>query len=165
MLKVYSRRYVPEAVWRIFTLNIEFGLTVVFFFFFFFYHLKFLVPLFLTSTVSKMMLYFQWFSSVTFFQIFFFFFTLSLVFRRLIIMHISIDSFGFTQFKVHHNLLGFPCGSVVKNLLVRQEMLLWSLGLEDPLEEGIATHSSILSWRTWCTEEPSRLQSIESQRG
>ena len=31
---------------------------------------------------------------------------------------------------------------------------------EDPLEEGMATHSSILAWRTPCTEEPGRLQSL-----
>ena len=39
-----------------------------------------------------------------------------------------------------------------------------SLDWEDPLEEGMATHSSILAWRIAWTEEPGRLQSIESQR-
>ena len=38
------------------------------------------------------------------------------------------------------------------------------LGREDPLEEGMATHSSILAWRIPQTEEPGRLQSIGSQR-
>ena len=37
------------------------------------------------------------------------------------------------------------------------------LGQEDPLEEGMATHSSILSWRIPWTEEPSRLQSMVLQ--
>ena len=37
-------------------------------------------------------------------------------------------------------------------------------GLEDPLEEGMATHSSILAWRIPCTEEPGGLQSIVSHR-
>ena len=37
------------------------------------------------------------------------------------------------------------------------------LGWEDPLEEGMATHSSILAWRIPWTEEPGRLWSIESQ--
>ena len=37
-------------------------------------------------------------------------------------------------------------------------------GGEDPLEEGMATHSSILAWRIPWTEEPGRLQSTESQR-
>ena len=36
------------------------------------------------------------------------------------------------------------------------------LGLEDPLEEGMATHSSIIGWRIPWTEEPGRLQSIGS---
>ena len=39
-----------------------------------------------------------------------------------------------------------------------------SLGWEDPLEAGIATHSSILAWKIPWTEEPGRLQSMESQR-
>ena len=45
-----------------------------------------------------------------------------------------------------------------------QEMPVRSLGREDPLEEGMVTHSSILAWRTPWTEEPGRLQFIESQR-
>ena len=39
-----------------------------------------------------------------------------------------------------------------------------SLGQEDPLEEGMATHSSILAWRIPWTEEPGRLRSMGSQR-
>ena len=39
-----------------------------------------------------------------------------------------------------------------------------SLGGEDPLEEGMATHSSTLAWRIPRTEEPGRLQSMRSQR-
>ena len=39
-----------------------------------------------------------------------------------------------------------------------------SLGLEDPLEEGTATHSSVLAWRIPWTEEPGRLQSMGLQR-
>ena len=39
-------------------------------------------------------------------------------------------------------------------------MQVHSLGGEDSLEEGMATHSSILTWRSPCTEEPGRLQSI-----
>ena len=48
---------------------------------------------------------------------------------------------------------------VVKNLPVMQEIWVLSLGWKDPLEEGIATHSSILAWRIPWTEEPGRLQS------
>ena len=45
-----------------------------------------------------------------------------------------------------------------------QETQVRSLGGEDPLEEEMATHSSILAWRIPWTEEPGGLQSIESQR-
>ena len=43
---------------------------------------------------------------------------------------------------------------MVKNLSAMQEMWVQSLGEEDPLEKGMATHSSILAWRTSWTEEP-----------
>ena len=45
-----------------------------------------------------------------------------------------------------------------------QEARVRSLGRENPLEEGMATHSSILAWRIPRTEEPGGLQSMESQR-
>ena len=51
----------------------------------------------------------------------------------------------------------------IKNLPAMQETLVPSLGQEDSLEKGIATHSSILGWRIPRTEEPSWLQSIGSQ--
>ena len=53
---------------------------------------------------------------------------------------------------------------MVKNLPAKLETLLPSLGWEDPLEEGMATHSSILAWRIPWTEEPGGLQPIGSQR-
>ena len=43
--------------------------------------------------------------------------------------------------------MGFPGGSVVKNPLAMWETWVRSLGWEDPLEEGMATHSSVLAWR------------------
>ena len=52
----------------------------------------------------------------------------------------------------------------VKNLPAMQETRLQPLGREDPLEEGVATHSSILAWRIPWTEEPGGLQSTGSQR-
>ena len=52
---------------------------------------------------------------------------------------------------------GFPGGSVGKNLPAMQETQFPSLGQEDPLEEGMATHSSILAWKIPRTEEPGRL--------
>ena len=51
-----------------------------------------------------------------------------------------------------------------KNLPAVQEIQVQSLGWEDPLEKGMATHSSILAWRIPWTEEPGGLQSMGSQR-
>ena len=53
---------------------------------------------------------------------------------------------------------------IVKNLPTRQETQVRSLGCEDPLEKGMATHSSILAWKVPWTEEPGKLQSMESQK-
>ena len=53
---------------------------------------------------------------------------------------------------------------LVKYPPAMQETLVQFLGWEDPLEEGMATHSSILAWRITWTEEPGGLQSIGSQR-
>ena len=52
----------------------------------------------------------------------------------------------------------------VKNLPAMQETQVRSLGQEDPLEKGMATHSSILAWIIPWTEEPGGLQSMGSQR-
>ena len=54
---------------------------------------------------------------------------------------------------------------MVKNLPAIQETWVRSLGQEDPLEKGMATHSSILAWRIPWTEEPDGLQCIGSQTG
>ena len=53
---------------------------------------------------------------------------------------------------------------MVKNLPSMLETQIQSLGLEDPLEEGMATHSSILAWRIPRTEEPGVIQPMGSQR-
>ena len=53
---------------------------------------------------------------------------------------------------------------MVKNLPAMQETQDPSLGREDPLEKGMATHSSLLAWRILWTEKPGRLQSVGSQR-
>ena len=53
---------------------------------------------------------------------------------------------------------------LVKNLPAVQETWVQSLGQEDPLEKGMATYSSILTWRTPWREEPDGLQSMGSQR-
>ena len=59
---------------------------------------------------------------------------------------------------------GLPGGSDTKNPPAMQNTQVPFLGQEDPLEKGMATHSSILSWRIPWTEEPGRLPSIGSQR-
>ena len=60
--------------------------------------------------------------------------------------------------------LGFPGGPVVKTSSAMQETQTWSLGWEEPLEEEMAAHSSILAWRIPWTEEPHELESMGSQR-
>ena len=54
--------------------------------------------------------------------------------------------------------MGFSGGLVVKNLPAMQETWVQSLGREDPLEAGMATHSSILAWRILWTEESGGLR-------
>ena len=60
--------------------------------------------------------------------------------------------------------MDFPGGSAVKNLAAMQELQVWSLGWEDPLEDGMETHSSILVWRIPWAEEAGGLQPVGSQR-
>ena len=63
--------------------------------------------------------------------------------------------------------MGFPSGSIVENLLAiqeTQEAWVESLGREDPLQEEMATHSSILAGKILWTEEPDGLKSIELQK-
>ena len=58
-------------------------------------------------------------------------------------------------------MLASTVAQMVRNPLAMQETQVQSLGQEDPLEEGMATHSRVLAWRIPWTEEPSGLQSIE----
>ena len=53
---------------------------------------------------------------------------------------------------------------MVKNPVARQRTWVRSLGWEDPLEEGTATHSSIMAWRIPGTEDPGGLQSMGLQK-
>ena len=57
---------------------------------------------------------------------------------------------------------GFPGGSDGEESTCDVGDRIQSLGREDPLEEEMATHSSILAWKTPWTEEPGRLQSMRS---
>ena len=59
------------------------------------------------------------------------------------------------------DFFGFPSGS---DCLQRKETRVCSLGREDPLEKGMATHSSVLAWRIPWTEEPHELQPMGLQR-
>ena len=60
--------------------------------------------------------------------------------------------------------MGLLGGSVVKNLPAKQEMQVQSLSWEDPLEEEMATLSSVLAWRIPGTVEPGGLPSLGSHR-
>ena len=51
---------------------------------------------------------------------------------------------------------------MIKNLPAMQEIQVQFLGQEDPLEKGMTTHTTILAWEIPWTEEPGRLQSMES---
>ena len=53
---------------------------------------------------------------------------------------------------------------IVKNLPTMQKTWVQSQDWDDPLEKGMATHSSILAWRVLWTEKPGRRQSMRSQR-
>ena len=55
-----------------------------------------------------------------------------------------------------------PVVQMVKNLPAKQETQVQTLGQENPLEKGMATHSSILAWIIPWTEEPGKLQSMGS---
>ena len=74
-------------------------------------------------------------------------------------LSVSLYMYVFFWFSIY---VGFPSGSV-KNLPAVQETQVRSLGQEDPLEEVMATHSSILAWRIPWTEELGGLQSMELQ--
>ena len=85
---------------------------------------------------------------------------------QMLFLHLLRSSHGFAQ-------KGFPCASdgnalkgaqMLKNSPAIQETQVQSLGQEDLLEKGMATHSNILTWRFPWTEEPGGLQSMESQK-
>ena len=69
-----------------------------------------------------------------------------------------------SQIYIHGSLSCFVVAQMLKNLLAMQEIWVRSLGQDDPLEKEMATHSSILAWRSLWAEEPGGLQSIWSQR-
>ena len=81
-------------------------------------------------------------------------------------MGVSITDTSRIHWKIIYANCNFRClvvAQMVKHLPAMQETWVRSLGREDPLEEGIAAHSSTLAWRIPCTEEGGRLQSMGSQ--
>ena len=69
-----------------------------------------------------------------------------------------------SQRLTHHKIISSLVAQMAKNLPAIQETPIQSLGWEDTLEKGMATHSSILTWKIPWTEEPGRLQSMGLQR-
>ena len=64
----------------------------------------------------------------------------------------------------HGSIVASLMAQMVKNLPAMWETQVQSLGRDEPLEKGTATHSSILGWRIPWTEAPGGLQSMGSQR-
>ena len=75
----------------------------------------------------------------------------------------GVSSLGENPVKMFMKRWASQVALVVKNPPPMQEMRVPSLGREDPLEEEMATHSSILAWEILWTGEPSGLQSMGSQ--
>ena len=78
--------------------------------------------------------------------------------------HSSVDKKSAMQETPVWRPMGLPGGSDGKESACNVWDLGWSSGWEDPLEEDMATHSSILAWRMPWTEEPGGLQSVGLQR-
>ena len=74
-------------------------------------------------------------------------------------IHFKNGCIPFIVHELEHNT-----AQLVKNMPAMQQTQVPSLGLEDPVEKGLATHSSTFSWRTAWTEEPRGLQSTGLQR-
>ena len=64
----------------------------------------------------------------------------------------------------YYSVMAFLVAQMVKNLPAKQETQVRSLGWEDPLARGMATHSSVFGWRIPWTEELGRLQFMGSLR-
>ena len=87
------------------------------------------------------------------------------IFRRILSCIYPTNKKSSYKFSSHlYSTRASPVAQTVKHLLAVQETQVQSLGWEDPLEKGKATHSSTLAWKIPWTEELGRLQSIGSQR-
>ena len=76
----------------------------------------------------------------------------------------KFNKWNFQLLLVSSELEASLVAHMVKNLPTIQETKVRSLGQEDPLEKGMATHSSIPAWRIPWTDEPGGLQSMRLQR-
>jgi len=83
---------------------------------------------------------------------------------RFSLQYFSLSLFFLSDCKWYLGFSGGPSGKEPTCRCRRRETRVWSLGREDPLEESMATHSSILAWRIPWTEEHGRVQSIVLQR-
>ena len=88
----------------------------------------------------------------------------SFVFIDKVAFHLGKSTYQQCQMHVWITDVCFPRGSDSQESTAMQETWVPSLGCEDPLEKGMATHSIILAWRIPWTEEPGVFQSMESPR-
>ena len=79
------------------------------------------------------------------------------------LLHFSAEIPWLPDFPEFYRALASLVAQIVENLPAMQETHVWSLSWDDPLEKGIATHSSIIAWRNPWIVEPGGLQSIGSQ--
>ena len=94
----------------------------------------------------------------------FFFFSLILFPSRPLQSMSGVPSAIYIRFLFIIYFISSSVAQTVKNLPAMWETFVQSLGWEEPLEKGIATHSGILAWRNLQTEEAGRLQSLGPQR-
>ena len=80
------------------------------------------------------------------------------------VLPLSLSLFFFSFLCGSKPTEGFLVTQSVKNVPTVQEIRVQSLGLEDPLEKEMATHSSTLAWKIPWTEEPGGLQTMGSER-
>ena len=81
-----------------------------------------------------------------------------------LLSYVNESKYYFARSNIEYQPGGLVVKKKKKSLPAVQETLVPSLGQEDPLEKGMATHSRIFAWRIPWTEEPGRLQSLGSQK-
>ena len=137
--------------WSIHELSNVFCFGFFFQFYFYLVLMDWTIDISLPTTSSSQLLTLQG-SLFSFFNWFFYFSSSLYIICLFLYFFFNLKQYLLTSF------------SLVKNLPAMQETQVWSLGWEDPLEEEMATHSSILAWKIPWTEEPGGLQSMGWQR-